>query len=212
MAALVSDISGTTTDVALLKIGRPAIDPMGIGRSLPYHDRSSGDAYHGPWWESEVHFQVGGLDGAFFPGIMRVLPVSLGAIEQPQIVHDALDAQLKSSLPVEYDGRFVKKTNLKDPKDFADRDRRFWIKLTDSFNPWGKCLVTDWKRRHCFGLSVVGLHKSRHSRLRMPVIYSVARISKTKVRQKRLCRCMDVDARVRGATGRGYSRSCLKHC
>ena len=36
-------------------------------------------------------------------------------------------------MPDENDGRFVLKTAGKDPTDFADRDRHFWIQLTDAF-------------------------------------------------------------------------------
>ena len=55
-------------------------------------------------------------------------------------MYDALDAQFKSKLPEEYDGRFVLKTTAKDPSDFADRDRHLWIKLTDAFQSMGQVL------------------------------------------------------------------------
>ena len=68
------------------------------------------------------------------------MPVSLAALDQPQIVHDALDAQLKSPLPDEYDGRFVRRTTAKDPADFAERDKQLWLKLTDVFQSMGQVL------------------------------------------------------------------------
>ena len=140
--ALVSDIGGTTTDVALLKKGRPAIDPMGA-QVGPYRTMVEAVAMRttGLGGDSEVHFQVEGLAGGVFLGPKRVLPVSLAAIEQAQIVHDALDAQLKSTLPGEYDGRFVRKTTVEDPSGFTDRDRQLWLKLTNRFLPLGQVLT-----------------------------------------------------------------------
>ena len=87
--------------------------------------------------DSEVHFQTEGCFGDSGP--RRVLPVSLAALDQPQIVHDALDAQLKSPLPSEYDGRFVRRTTAKDPA-FAERDKQLWFKLTDVFQSMGQVL------------------------------------------------------------------------
>ena len=48
--ALVSDIGGTTTDVCLLKDGKPAIDPEGarVG-AFPHDGRGRRHAHHGPW-------------------------------------------------------------------------------------------------------------------------------------------------------------------
>ena len=90
--------------------------------------------------DCEVHFQFAVLAGAVFLGPKRVLHLSLAALDQPQIVHHALDAQCKSTLPNEYDGRFVLKTTVKDPTDFVDRDRHFWIQLTDAFQSMGQVL------------------------------------------------------------------------
>ena len=61
-----------------------------------------------------------------FLGPKRVLPVSLAVLDQPQIVHDRLDAQLKSTLPTEYDGRFVRKATTKDSADLSGRDKQLW--------------------------------------------------------------------------------------
>ena len=55
-------------------------------------------------------------------------------------MHDALDAQLKSPLPAEYDGRFVRKTTAKDPADFTVRDKQLWLQLTDVFQSMGQVL------------------------------------------------------------------------
>jgi N-methylhydantoinase A/oxoprolinase/acetone carboxylase beta subunit len=107
--ALVSDIGGTTTDVALLRGGRPVIDPAGA-RVGEYRTMVEAVAMRtsGLGGDSEVHFISEGLQGGVTLGPRRVMPVSLMAVEAPDLVHDALDRQLQSELIGEYDGRFVR--------------------------------------------------------------------------------------------------------
>lgn len=107
--ALVSDIGGTTTDVALLKDGRPAIDPAGA-RVGAFRTMVEAVAMRttGLGGDSEVHFITEGLKGGVTLGPRRVLPISLVAVDAPEVVHGALDAQLRSTLPNEHDGRFVR--------------------------------------------------------------------------------------------------------
>ncbi|MEM9580061.1 MAG: hydantoinase/oxoprolinase family protein [Pseudomonadota bacterium] len=107
--ALVSDIGGTTTDVALLRDGRPAIDPMGA-QVGPYRTMVEAVAMrtHGLGGDSEVHFVAEGLQGGVTLGPKRVLPVSLIAMDAPELVRETLDAQMRSAVPSEYDARFVK--------------------------------------------------------------------------------------------------------
>jgi N-methylhydantoinase A/oxoprolinase/acetone carboxylase beta subunit len=107
--ALVSDIGGTTTDIAVLRDGRPAIDPMGA-QVGPYRTMVEAVAMrtHGLGGDSEVHFIGSGLKGGVTLGPRRVVPVSLIALDAPDVVHAALDAQMRSTVPGEHDGRFVR--------------------------------------------------------------------------------------------------------
>lgn len=107
--ALVSDIGGTTTDVALLKGGRPAIDPAGA-RVGPYRTMVEAVAMRttGLGGDSAVAMVSGGLARAVTLGPRRVLPVSLLGRETPEAVHGALDAALRSTTPGEHDARFVR--------------------------------------------------------------------------------------------------------
>ena len=107
--ALVSDIGGTTTDIALLRDGRPAIDPGGA-RVGPYRTMVEAVAMrtHGLGGDSEVHFISEGLKGGVTLGPRRLLPISLIAMDAPDVVHAALDSQLRSTTPGEYDGRFAR--------------------------------------------------------------------------------------------------------
>lgn len=107
--ALVSDIGGTTTDVALIERGLPKIDPEG---ALVGGFRTMVEAVAmrttGLGGDSQVHLNTDGLNGGVTLGPRRVLPVSLIAAEAPDVVHAALEAQLRAPVVGEYDGRFVR--------------------------------------------------------------------------------------------------------
>ena len=105
--ALVSDIGGTTTDVCLLRDGRPAIDPEGA-RVGPWRTMVEAVAMRttGLGGDSEVHLNEG-LEGGLTLGPRRLLPVSLIARDHPGMVHRALDAALASDPPPDGAGRFV---------------------------------------------------------------------------------------------------------
>ncbi len=106
--ALVSDIGGTTTDVAVLKNGKPAIDPGGA-RVGPYRTMVEAVAMRttGLGGDSEVHFISAGLKGGVVLGPRRLLPVSLLAMDAPDVVLSTLEAQLRAAVPGDHDGRFV---------------------------------------------------------------------------------------------------------
>ncbi|MEX0286622.1 MAG: hydantoinase/oxoprolinase N-terminal domain-containing protein [Paracoccaceae bacterium] len=107
--ALVSDIGGTTTDVALIKDGLPAIDPNGayVGGFRTMVE-AVGMRTTGLGGDSEVHLNASGLAGGVTLGPRRVVPVSLMAQIAPDVVHRVLDMQLNASTPGEYDGRFLR--------------------------------------------------------------------------------------------------------
>ena len=107
--ALVSDIGGTTTDIAMLRAGRPAIDPMGA-QVGPHRTMVEAVAMRttGLGGDSDVHFVAEGLTGGVTLGPRRVVPVSLLAQQAPDIVVPILEAQSRSTVPGEHDGRFVR--------------------------------------------------------------------------------------------------------
>ena len=110
--ALVADIGGTTTDVALLRGGRPRIDPMGA-RVGAYRTMVEAVAMRttGLGGDSEVHV-VAGLDGGLRLGPRRLIPIALMARDFPALVHSALDRALQAESPSDADGRFVVPLNL----------------------------------------------------------------------------------------------------
>jgi len=106
--ALVSDIGGTTTDVALLRGGLPEIDPEGA-RVGGFRTMVEAVAMRttGLGGDSEVHLVTEGLTGGLRLGPRRLIPVSLLAVDHGPMVHAALDRWLSSETVGETDGRFV---------------------------------------------------------------------------------------------------------
>lgn len=109
--ALVADIGGTTTDVALLRGGRPAIDPEGA-RVGPWRTMVEAVAMRttGLGGDSEVHLAEGLTepgDTGLRLGPRRLIPVSLLAEDHAAMVHAALDTALASEIPAADAGRFV---------------------------------------------------------------------------------------------------------
>lgn len=106
--ALVSDIGGTTTDVALLRGGLPEIDPQGA-RVGGFRTMVEAVAMRttGLGGDSEVHPVTEGLVGGLRLGPRRLVPVSLLAVDHGAMVHAALDRWLSADAVGEMDGRFV---------------------------------------------------------------------------------------------------------
>jgi len=105
--ALVSDIGGTTTDICVLRDGRPQIDPKGakVGRYRTMVEAVAMRTF-GLGGDSEVSVNDG-LGGGLTLGPRRVMPVSLLAEEFPDVVHNALDKLLSLETPPEDAARFV---------------------------------------------------------------------------------------------------------
>lgn len=105
--ALVSDIGGTTTDVCLLRDGRPAIDPEGA-RVGGWRTMVEAVAMRtsGLGGDSEVRV-LEGLDGGIELGPRRVMPLALAAHLHPVLVHRALDDALGRDPAPEESWRFA---------------------------------------------------------------------------------------------------------
>ncbi|WP_424987266.1 hydantoinase/oxoprolinase N-terminal domain-containing protein [Microbulbifer sp. S227A] len=139
--ALVSDIGGTTTDVAVLRGGRPAIDPQGA-RAGGFRTMVEAVAMRtsGLGGDSQVHVQSEGLAGGVFLGPLRVVPVSLMARDAPEEVHAALDTQLRSTAPGEHDGRFVRALPGMARGDLAAREAGLLERIGAGVHPLGRIL------------------------------------------------------------------------
>ena len=107
---MVSDIGGTTTDIAGFRNGQPALDPQ-VAQVGPYRTMAEAVAMRTSvlGGDREVYFISEDLQGGVLLGPKRVLPISLAAIEAPDLVHDALDRQLHTARPSGYDMRYVRR-------------------------------------------------------------------------------------------------------
>lgn len=141
--AIVSDIGGTTTDIAVLRDGKPAIDPNGA-QVGPYRTMVEAVAMrtHGLGGDSEVHVIPDGLDGGVTLGPRRLLPVSLVGHEAPDLVHAALDTQLRSAVPGEHDGRFVRAVPGIDAGGLTEREQTLLQRIGDTIHPLSAILRT----------------------------------------------------------------------
>jgi N-methylhydantoinase A/oxoprolinase/acetone carboxylase beta subunit len=139
--ALVSDIGGTTTDVAVLRNGRPAIDPAGA-RVGPYRTMVEAVAMHttGLGGDSEVHFISEGLSGGVTLGPRRCIPISLMASEAPEVVLPALEKQAAASHPGEHDGLFVRAVPNVARDGVSARETTLLERIGDRTHPLGKII------------------------------------------------------------------------
>ena len=141
--ALVSDIGGTTTDVAVLRGGKPTIDPAGA-QVGPWRTMVEAVAMRttGLGGDSEVHVNDTGLIGGVTLGPHRLVPVSLIAHEEGDVVLRVLDEQLRSDTPGEYDARFVRAMPGIEAGGLQDKDAALLERIGDDVHPVTKILKT----------------------------------------------------------------------
>lgn len=111
--AVVSDIGGTTTDVAVLDGGRPRLDSEGatVGR---YRTMVEAVAMHtfGLGGDSELRLEEGEFEAGLTLGPRRLMPLSLAAHLWSEPILAGLERQAQASFPGRYDGRFALRTGL----------------------------------------------------------------------------------------------------
>jgi N-methylhydantoinase A/oxoprolinase/acetone carboxylase beta subunit len=106
--AIISDIGGTTTDIAVLRHGVPLVSNLGatVGghrtmvAAVAMHT-------HGLGGDSQVRHDERAVGPALVIGPRRIVPVALVAAAHPDEVHAALDRQLAADPPSDLDGSFV---------------------------------------------------------------------------------------------------------
>jgi N-methylhydantoinase A/oxoprolinase/acetone carboxylase beta subunit len=138
--ALVSDIGGTTTDVAVLRNGRPAIDAEGA-KVGPWRTMVEAVAMRtfGLGGDSEVHVTEG-LGGGVRLGPRRVVPVSLMAMEARETVHRALEEQARAVAPGEMDARFVRAVPGVEAGGLTEREAALLARIGEAVKPLGGVL------------------------------------------------------------------------
>jgi len=113
--AVVSDIGGTTTDVAVLDRGRPRLDPEGatVGGFRTMVEAVAMRTF-GLGGDSEVALEAGALDPKILLGPRRLLPLSLIGMAHGRMITDELERQLRAPNPGRLDGRFAVRTGVPD--------------------------------------------------------------------------------------------------
>lgn len=128
--AFVSDIGGTTTDIALVRTGRPLLDPQGA-RVGGYRTMVRAVAVHtsGLGGDSEV-----ALDdrGRIRVGPRRAVPLALLASRYPETL-EILKRQMERGWPAEWDGMFVLRQRSLDTDlaELSRPQRKLWDSLAD---------------------------------------------------------------------------------
>ena len=137
--AIISDIGGTTTDIAVLMGGKPAIDPRGASVG-PYRTMVEAVAMYtfGLGGDSEVKLGLEGLGGDISLGPKRVIPVALAASIEPDLIHQTLDNQLKNETPNDFDARFIRRTRASTEPVLSERDDKVYRRIGEQFYPMSK--------------------------------------------------------------------------
>ena len=111
--AIVSDIGGTTTDIAILQDGQPRIDGAGatVGGYRTMVDAVAMRTF-GLGGDSEVTIDEGALIPKINLGPRRLVPVSLLATAHRQLILETLKRQLDAHTSGRLDGRFAFATGM----------------------------------------------------------------------------------------------------
>lgn len=113
--AVVSDIGGTTTDVAVLDAGRPRLDPEGatVGGFRTMVEAVAMRTF-GLGGDSEVALEDSGLVPRIQLGPRRLAPMSLVGVNFGEVLRAHLERQLRAPNPGRLDGRFALRTGVPD--------------------------------------------------------------------------------------------------
>ena len=111
--AVVSDIGGTTTDVAVLDKGRPRLDPEGatVGGYRTMVQAVAMRTF-GLGGDSEISLEDGGLEPALKLGPRRLVPLALAGVKHGASLREHLERQLRAPNPGRMDGRFALRTGV----------------------------------------------------------------------------------------------------
>ena len=131
--AVVSDIGGTTTDIAILDKGVPRLDPDGatVGGFRTMVEAVAMRTF-GLGGDSEVTIADGGLDPAILLGPRRLVPLSLAAHQYGAAIAETLERQLRAANPGRMDGRFAVRTGVPDrlAAGLSTAEARLYEKVT----------------------------------------------------------------------------------
>ena len=134
--AIVSDIGGTTTDIAILDEGRPRLDPQGatVGGYRTMVDAVAMRTF-GLAGDSEVTIDEGALEPVIRLGPRRLVPLSMLAAHHGASVLSHLERQLAATIGNRHDGRFVLATGVGTPAGLTRAATDVFNRLSDMPQP-----------------------------------------------------------------------------
>jgi N-methylhydantoinase A/oxoprolinase/acetone carboxylase beta subunit len=144
--AVVSDIGGTTTDVAILDGGRPRLDPEGatVGG---YRTMVEAVAMHtyGLGGDSEVSLSEGGLTPKILLGPRRLVPLSLAAVSHREAVFETLERQLRAPNPGRMAGRLTFRTGVPErlAAGLGNAEAKLYAAITAEAQPIDRLLASN---------------------------------------------------------------------
>ena len=142
--AIVSDIGGTTTDVAVLETGRPRLDPEGarVG-GMRTHVEAVAMRTFGLGGDSEVVVEEGGLDARLRLGPRRLVPLSLAAQQHGAAIITQLERQLGAPNSGKLDGRFAFRAGMDDrfAVGLSASEQRLYDAITATPQPLDRLLA-----------------------------------------------------------------------
>lgn len=143
--AMVSDIGGTTTDVAVLDRGRPRLDPEGatVGGFRTMVEAVAMRTF-GLGGDSEVSLEDGGLTPRIQLGPRRLVPLALAGVRHEAVVREHLERQLRAPNPGRMDGRFAFRTGVPErlAAGLTAPEQKLYDALTDVPQPLDRVLAS----------------------------------------------------------------------
>jgi N-methylhydantoinase A/oxoprolinase/acetone carboxylase beta subunit len=142
--AVVSDIGGTTTDIAVLDGGRLRLDPDGatVGGMRTMVEAVAMRTF-GLGGDSEVALKDHSLVTTIVLGPRRLVPLSLAAVKHGEIIAKGLNRQLLSPTTSRLDGRFAMRTGVPErlASGLSNTEARLYAELTTEPAPLDRLLA-----------------------------------------------------------------------
>jgi N-methylhydantoinase A/oxoprolinase/acetone carboxylase beta subunit len=144
--AVVSDIGGTTTDVAVLDHGRPRLDPEGamVGGFRTMVEAVAMRTF-GLGGDSEVSLDERVLVPRLKLGPRRLVPLALAGMVHGRVVHSELERQLRAAHASRLDGRFALRTGVPErlAAGLSRNEARLYGEIDDTPRPLDLLLASN---------------------------------------------------------------------
>ena len=143
--AVVSDIGGTTTDIAVLDGGRLRLDPEGatVGGMRTMVEAVAMRTF-GLGGDSEVALKERSLVSGIVLGPRRLVPLALAGQQHGKAIHKVLERQALNPISSRLDGRFAVRTGLPErlAAGLSPTEARLFAEISDIPAPLDDLLVS----------------------------------------------------------------------